>query len=129
MYVLFAESLGNLIRKDSKIIGLSLPGFKEQAKIAQYADDTSFYISSRTNINNIFKTLYEFEKATGARIKPTKTKAILLKDTPKPYCDYPIEWVDEEGLEILGIRFFIDYKQTLNFNWSDRISEFEKHKW
>lgn len=127
LYVIFAESLGNLIRKINKIIGLYLPGCREQAKIAQYADDTSFFISTRTNINYVFETLSDFEEAIGARIKPTKTKAITLKDTPRPSCDSPIKWVDDDGLEILGIHFFLDFKQTLNKNWSSRINDFQNH--
>ena len=69
LYVLLAEVLGQVIRKNPKIRGFALPGTNEEVKITQYADDTTFFVSNKTNIDNIFATLTHFETHTGTRIK------------------------------------------------------------
>ena len=88
LYVLYAEALGTLIRKEPTIHGIQIPGSGEPAKISQYADDTTFFISMRTSIAQLFLTLTRFEKATGSKIKASKTKGMCLggggHPTPKP---------------------------------------------
>jgi len=47
-------------------------------KISQYADDTSVSVTSTSSINELFKTLDEFEKATNAKINKDKTEGLWV---------------------------------------------------
>jgi len=127
LYVIYSELLGNLVRKDPKIKGIPLPGTKEEAKVSQYADDNTFFLSARTNVDNLFKTLAKFEQITGSKLKPNKTKAICLNSTTKPITNTKINWQEGKGLNILGIHFFADEEHTLNYNWGEACDKLENH--
>ena len=87
LYVLLAEVLGQVIRKNPKIRGFALPGTNEEVKITQYADDTTFFVGNKTNIDNIFATLTHFETHTGTRIKKQKGFAW---ETPPSHTQTPL---------------------------------------
>ena len=117
LYIIYAEALGNLIRKDEKIHGIPLPGKGEDLKISQYADDTTLYIHIRTNICYLFDLLAKYEKLSGSKVKISKTKGLCLGPSNPPKNENRIIWQEREGLEILGVSFFTDFIHTLNFNW------------
>ena len=117
LYVLFIESLGQFIRANKLIHGMKLPGTTEETKLAQYADDLTFYLSHRTNLKYLFEALYFFERASGSKIKPTKTQAICLGGAQPQPCPFEIKWQDEKGIIILGVTFFTDPLHTTNHNW------------
>ena len=126
LYVIYSELLGQLIRSSKKLKGFKLPGTKEEALVSQYADDTSFFLHFTSNLNYLFSLLKLYEELTGSRIKNSKTKGLLLHCDP-PQSDFPIEWRNSEGLKILGITFFDDYIQTLNFNWTRVLTTLQNH--
>ena len=123
LFVVFSELLGALVRSDPKLIGIGLPGTSQNALISQYADDTTFYLSNRCNIDNLFKTLTTYEHLTGAKFKPNKTKGLCFAMTDVPITQTPIAWQNNVGLKILGITFFSDLYHTTNYNWRILLDE------
>lgn len=55
LYVLYVEPSAEKIRKDKLIHGLSLPGTTEEAKISQYADDTTIIMTNMSLGNKVLK--------------------------------------------------------------------------
>ena len=127
LYVILAEVLGTAIRTSPNIRGIALPGTQHDLKITQYADDTTFFINNRTNIDNVFAVLRNYERHTGTKIKTNKTKAIALGGAQIPYTNVDITWRDLEGIPILGIDFFTDELHTLNVNWLKQIQKFQDY--
>ncbi|PIK56880.1 hypothetical protein BSL78_06206 [Apostichopus japonicus] len=76
LYVLFSESLSRLLERDSKLVPFVVPG-GAKVKCAQYADDVTclfrVWLLSRT-----LAGLSIFERATGAKLNPEKTKGLRL---------------------------------------------------
>ena len=62
-----AETLGNLVRKNDKINGLPIPGGKTQAKIVQYADDTTILVSDAKSVVEALETIKIFEACSGSK--------------------------------------------------------------
>ena len=60
-----------------------------EQKIAQFADDTSVTLTSTESINELFKTLKDYEKATNAKINKEKTEGLWVgkwkNRTDKPH--------------------------------------------
>ena len=117
LYVLFIESLGQYIRANKLIHGFKLPGTTEETKLAQYADDLSFFLAQRTDLNNLFDALHVFERASGSKIKQTKTQSLCLGGAKPQPCQTKINWRDGLGIKILGITFLTDPLHTTNYNW------------
>ena len=118
LYDIFEEPLAEEIRGDQEIQGIPLPGTELRAVTSLYANDNTFFILTLISLYKLFHHFDNFERATGARVKPSKTQGLCLGGA-RPLLEQkiPIEWRDDDGLLILGIYFFIDQLRTTNFNW------------
>ena len=142
LYIIYAEPLCCAIRADTSIKGVELPvplkqGTSEHQKptthllVSAYADDTSVYLKtgagSAPSLDKIFKKLQDFEKATGAKFNATKTVACFFGTNPDslyagfPTRRYDLNWRDssEEGIKILGITWYNDFKKTCETNYQN----------
>ena len=118
LYDLFSEILAEAVRSDHVLTGIPIP-WGVFALISLYADDFAFFLRTLLECQRLFQLLHLFELATGAKIKRDKTKGICLGgSTPFQDPDVHVEWVGHTGLKSLGIYFFPDQLQTINFNWS-----------
>lgn len=126
-YDVFQEPMVETIRQNEHINGIPLPGTKEEALASLYADDNTYFILNLLSLLHLFHTFSNFEAATGARVKPSKTKGLCLGGA-KPLLEnnIHIEWVNDTGLQSLGIIFFTDIERTSDKNWSILIPELEK---
>ena len=76
LYVIIAEVLGNQIRSNQNISGVTIRNI--QQKILQYADDTQIIVSDNSSIAEVFKQLRLYEEATGAKINIGKTEGLFM---------------------------------------------------
>ena len=126
-YEIFQEPMVESIRQNEHIKGIPLPGTKQVALASLYADDNTYFIRNLLSLFHLFDTFSKFEAATGARVKPEKTKGLCLGGA-KPLLEknIHIEWVNDIGLESLGIRFFTNPKETIKHNWTILVPKLEK---
>ena len=131
LFSLYIETLSLGFKSHPQIHGIPIPG-RSNPLITQYADDTTLFLSERTQLRHVFDLLSQFERATGSTINQAKTTGLLIG---KPaYLDpllTTVQWNNDDGLKILGITFFTDFLRTQNFNWSHRLtqltSELDRH--
>ena len=76
LYVIIAEVLGNQIRLNQNISGVTIRNI--QQKILQYADDTQVIVSDDSSIDEVFKQLRLYEEGTGAKINIGKTEGLFI---------------------------------------------------
>ena len=95
------------ILKDKEIKGFNIPGRKENLKLSQYADDTSFISSNFEDIPLLLDKFSKYEKATACTLNAHKTKRLLIQtNTVATICKkYPIRWCTDEFVRILGVHF------------------------
>ena len=75
LYILQAEPLAASIRRNPKIVGISLPnrnGPDIESKVNMFADDTQLINKTEESIEETFKTLEIYEKASGAKMNLEK---------------------------------------------------------
>lgn len=79
--IIQAEPMARAIRGNTKVEGLKLPdeggNFKE-TKLCMFADDTQVFNKNEKSVENTFKILSLYEKASGSRINHDKTNGLLL---------------------------------------------------
>ena len=68
LYCLFAETLGNIIRQNSKISDLHLAGTNAQAKISQYADGTYIFATDPRSVIEAMRSVKTFEGGSGSKV-------------------------------------------------------------
>ena len=129
LYVILAETFGQAIRANPDIKGVKIPGSRRDVRISQYADDTTLFLTTHDSINKALIQIRIYEAATGARLNFDKTYAMrigVLDLVKIDILDYPqINWVQNDGIKILGITFFNDYFQTQNYNWTTQIHKLD----
>ena len=126
LYVIFAETLGEAVRCHPHITGFKIPGCNREVRISQYADDTTIFLLTPDALHKALKLIGLFESATGAKLNVDKTKAMRFGRVAGKFdiSDFFfLNWVDEEGIKILGITFFNDFLHTHNFNWTIQIQK------
>ena len=106
------------IRKDREIKGFNILGRKENLKLSQYADDTSFMWSNFEDIHSLLDKFSKHEKATRCILNTYRTKGLLIQtNTVLKICQkYPITSSTDQFLWILGVNFNNDYKHRKYFN-------------
>ena len=135
LYCIAVETLALDFKNNKKIDGIPLPGTKTNLKVMQYADDTTVAARDINSLEEIFKTLEKFERASGSNINKNKTKGLALGNFDHAECDFllkqrrkndvVVNWVNDSGLKILGITFFTDLRRTAAQNWQKAYESFK----
>ena len=129
IFDLIVELLGERIRTNTEIKGITLPTSNRNKKHSQYADDLWSCIratqSSYTAILNIFK---EFEQVSGLVINYNKTEVMRLGSlrytNAKLYSELPIQW--STTIKILGITISADREEMIRLNYESMILKMQK---
>lgn len=94
MYYTQKDVFTNSVNKDEYIKGFKLPGRKENLKLSQYQDDTSFISTNFSDITFIFEQFSKYNKATGSSLNVNKTKRLLIQTNRVFHNNnkFPIKW-------------------------------------
>ena len=125
LYVLVSEVLAALnIRANPRVVGVSLPGSSSPlSPVSQYADDTSLIVSSDDAILACFETYSLFERGSGAKLNPSKSKGLWLgswSDRSDPPIN--LEWSSVK-IKVLGV--FLGPGNLEEDNWLPRLAAVE----
>ena len=115
------EILACKIRQNKEIQGIKV--FNSEAKISQFADDTSLICSSCDSAKKAIEVVDSFGNVSGLRLNPTKTKAIWLgpwrEREEKPL---GFKW-PKEPVRALGIFISYDERQNNKKNFLVKIDK------
>ena len=124
LYVLYVEPFAAKIRKENLIKGLKLPGSKEEAKISQYADDTTIIITTLNSGQRVFKITKDFGRASGTLLNLNKCWGIWLgawrNRTDAPF---GIKWTNKSR-KVCGVQ--IGNGDIIAENWNSILLKMEK---
>ncbi|PIK43792.1 reverse transcriptase [Apostichopus japonicus] len=115
------ESLSRLLERDSKLVPFVVPG-GAKVKCAQYADDVTCIVSSLGSFRALSQDLSIFERATGAKLNPEKTKGLRLGSWRYRNLPFGASWSDQ-NIKINGIWF--GYDAPCDVTWNERAEVFQ----
>ncbi|KAL5017683.1 hypothetical protein ScPMuIL_005234, partial [Solemya velum] len=68
LYCICAQPLNDMIRNNSKIVGITIPGSSCQSKIYQHADDSTFTIENVESCEQVMDVISSYCVASGAKV-------------------------------------------------------------
>ena len=124
IYCLVAETLGNIIRNNKKIDGLSLPGSKMVVKISQYADDTTLFLRNNFSVDEALSCIKLYERGSGSKVNYDIGKS-CGKWFNKPHYvssspSSSLQWTNGP-FEVLGLLFGTD--TAISDCWIKRVEK------
>ena len=129
LYLLTAEVLAEVIRKDNRIKGYPIPGKNKNVKIQQYADDTVLILIDMDSVVLAFKHIARFESGSGSKLNTSKCEGFALQGLEKHEAQnlkktINIKWLYEnQSIKLLGIKFFRNYIQTCRTNFQEQANK------
>lgn len=107
IFILCAEVLGYMIRKDNSIHGIVVNN--NEFKLSQYADDTQIFLDgTEDSLQNTLNVLQTFYLMSGLKINADKTKAIWIgsmnRSNVRLCHEYQLDW-EQQPFKILGVTF------------------------
>ena len=123
LYVLTMEPFAAKIRLSPTFKGFNIPGSLQEARITQYADDTTLICTDIWSIRETLELCEYFGAASGAKLNKEKTCAMWLGGW-KFRIDQPfgIQWVTEKRM--LG--FIFTHGDVYQSNWQPILDKFQK---
>ena len=111
LFILVVEVLALNIRNNKKITGIKLPKGYE-AKISQFADDTTLFIGNEASIVEALKTVDCFSHVAGPVLNRDKTEGLWLSKRPQKV-KVDIKWTNK-SVKALGVYFGVNKKMCEN---------------
>ena len=107
LFILCAEILGKMVRKNKEIKGISING--KEYKLSQYADDTQLILDgTEKSLKAALNLLKQFYIMSGLKINVDKRKALWIGSSCgslETLCEeFALDW-SQDPLNILGVTF------------------------
>ena len=127
LFVLAAEILGKMIRKNQHIQGININN--KNFKLSQYADDTQIFLDgSEVSLRETLNTLNQFYNMSGLKINVEKTRAIwigALSNSHTRLCrDFNLNW-HQGSFKVLGVNFSCNVNDIWDLNYHEVLNKVE----
>ena len=124
LFILCVEILAQKIRQNSKITGIELP-FSCEAKLSQFADDTTLICKDTSSLHESMSVLGKFGDISGLKLNRKKTKALWIGSL-KNNKTKPLEInVSANPKKVLGTYISHDCDKNNNLNFFLKIQKME----
>ena len=122
--MLAVESLAISIRQNVDIKGIKIENY--EAKLLQYADDTTAILSDENSAKTLFEELEVFKNFSGLEINSSKTEGMwigsLKRKDEKPFS---IKW-PSEPIKALGTFFTYDLSLLYEKNFQEKVDSIKQ---
>lgn len=127
IFILCAEILGKMIRKNEDIKGITINN--KEYKLSQYADDTQIFLDGSENaLNTTLSVLHRFYKISGLKLNVEKTKAIWIgafSHSEIRLCEnYDLDW-SQGPFRVLGVNFSSNVFDIWDLNTNEVLNKIE----
>ena len=123
LFVLVVEILANAIRKNPRIIGITIKGM--QWKIGQYADDTCLFMNDENSLSLALLLIELFAKASGLCMNRDKSEAIAIGTSSNYRHKVKQIKISTDSIRYLGILINADAEKMSTENFNLKLQKIE----
>ena len=131
LYVIQGEVTAININNNQNIKGIKIPNNNKEIEICQYADDSNFLLTEQKSIEPVIGFFQKLNKATGSTINLEKTRVLPINTDQTSEIQKHEKNItileQHQYIEILGIFFSEDSKETILLNWQNTLTKMENH--
>ena len=113
---LFALCLHPLIRAlEDSLSSIKIGRHTQHGPVIAYADNVTVFVTNPGNFHAIQQAIHLYERATGARLNPRKSKALAIGAWTEP--PTALDIVLHERVNILGVEFGPTIATSIRYSW------------
>ena len=131
LYVIQGEVTAININNNQNIKGIKIPNNNKEIEICQYAYDSNFLLTEQKSIEPVIGFFQKLNKATGSTINLEKTRVLPINTDQTSEIQKHEKNItileQHQYIEILGIFFSEDLKETILLNWQNTLTKMENH--
>ena len=131
LYVIQGEVTAININNNQNIKGIKIPNNNKEIEICQYAYDSNFLLTEQKSIEPVIGFFQKLNKATGSTINLEKTRVLPINTDQTSEIQKHEKNItileQHQYIEILGIFFSEDSKETILLNWQNTLTKMENH--
>jgi hypothetical protein len=86
-----------------------------------YADDVTAFLTTMADFHIVQDTIQQFERASGARLNPRKSRLLPIGRWPAPNNLLGIP--SQHRVKILGVHFWSTLRQTVSASWTQLVAQ------
>jgi hypothetical protein len=118
---LYALCLHPFVRRlHDSLVGIKMGRQTEGTKVIAYADGVTVFVTNPGELAAVQHAVLVFEKATGAKLNPRKSKALAVGPWSTPIAE--LHFDTYERVKILGYTFGKTIAESFNQHWATVIA-------
>ena len=127
LFIIAAELMSIKLRSSSIINDLTILPLKTKVpRLYQYADDTTLFLKSESDLESAFDILDSFSKISGLKLNRNKSMVLPIGGFERDFVsDSAVRWLHEdEFIKITGVYFGSKLEASkIDLNWKTKIND------